>query len=137
MKGQHKGPSVGPRDYTGSGEAGDYPRYGAGSRDMNTLQAAGGLREEPRQLRARARMPRSYQRSDQRIREEICERLADNDRLDATDVSVEVSSGRVVLEGSVPERRMKYMIEDTAAECLGTNEVENRIRIAQPQAGAQ
>lgn len=135
----------GPRDYTGSNEAGGYPRTGAGSGGADMPHGWGGTRyggesegarqaaffmEDPAQMRARSRMPRSYKRSDDRIREDICERLAADPRLDASDVSVQVRDGAVVLEGSVPERRMKYIIEDIAAECIRANDVDNHITVA-------
>lgn len=37
--------------------------------------------------------------------------------------------GKVTLEGTVPERRMKLAIEDIAADCYGVTEVEKRIRV--------
>jgi osmotically-inducible protein OsmY len=35
----------------------------------------------------------------------------------------------VVLEGTVPERRMKHAIEDLADACPGIQDIENRIRV--------
>ncbi|WP_211166110.1 BON domain-containing protein [Azoarcus sp. TTM-91] len=78
--------------------------------------------------------PRGYVRSDERIREFICERLAQHHRLDVSDVGVEVSNGCVTLEGTVPERSMKYAIEETADNCWGVRDVENHIRVA-PRGG--
>jgi len=77
----------------------------------------------------RGRGPKGYERSDERLREDICERLIWNDDIDASEVSVEVRSGIVVLEGAVPERKMKHAIEDLADACLGVKEIENRIRV--------
>lgn len=74
--------------------------------------------------------PRGYTRSDERIREFICERLAQHRQLDVSDVSVAVSDGCVTLEGTVPERHMKHVIEDTADHCWGVKDVENHIRVA-------
>jgi hypothetical protein len=142
MHGQYKGRGPGPRDYTGSNEVGNHPHTGAGSGGAYPSGAGGSrhgrlseadrqaayLAEDPRRAHARS-LPRHYRRSDERVREEICERLADDVRLDVTDVSVDVKAGRVTLEGTVPERRMKYLVEDTAAECLGANDVENRIGV--------
>ena len=145
MSDQEKGRGRGPRDYTGSNEAGGYPHTGAGSGGSEALHGAGGTRhggesegarqaayfmQEPASVRARSRMPRSYRRSDERVREDICEQLAADPRIDAADVSVAVREGRVVLEGTVPERRMRYVIEDIAAACLHANDVENRIGVA-------
>lgn len=74
--------------------------------------------------------PKGYRRSDERIREDICERLWDEPRIDVGDVSVAVQDGVVTLEGSVPERRMKHVIEDIAAGCRGVEEVENRVHVS-------
>jgi osmotically-inducible protein OsmY len=73
--------------------------------------------------------PKGYQRPDERIREDICERLWHESHLDVSEVSVEVEKGDVKLEGTVPHRHMKHRIEDIAAGCAGVNDVENRIRV--------
>lgn len=75
------------------------------------------------------RGPRGYQRSDERIMEDIAERLMREDSVDVRDVELHVSGGHVTLEGTVPERRMRYAIEDIAAECAGVRDVDNRIRV--------
>jgi osmotically-inducible protein OsmY len=88
-------------------------------------------------MRAR---PRADRRSDERIREDICERLAQpvecldvsdlaNERLDVSDVRVSVAGGKVTLEGTVPERRMKHEIEELVDACPGVQDIENRIRV--------
>jgi osmotically-inducible protein OsmY len=77
---------------------------------------------------------------DERIREEICERLSRpfgrfdaselaDERLDASDVTVTVDGGKVTLEGTVPERRMKHYIEDLVDACPGVQDIDNRIRV--------
>lgn len=73
--------------------------------------------------------PKGYKRSDERIHEDICERLIDSDHVDCGDVSVEVKDGTVTLEGTVPDRYMKYEIEDIADSCSGVRDVENNIRV--------
>jgi hypothetical protein len=73
--------------------------------------------------------PKGYRRADDRIREDICESLIAATHLDASDVSVDVKAGVVVLEGIVPERRMKHAIEDITASCRGVTDVQNRIRV--------
>lgn len=79
--------------------------------------------------------PRGYNRSDERIREYICERLARHHVLEVSDVEVSVQQGHVSLDGTVPERYMKHIIEDTADGCWGVSDVDNRIRVA-PRPGA-
>lgn len=76
------------------------------------------------------RGPKGYQRSDERIREEICERLTRDDFIDASEVTVEVKERKVILSGTVPERNMKHAIEDIADHCSGVQDVENQIRVA-------
>lgn len=77
------------------------------------------------------RGPKGYTRTDDRIREDICERLmACWPRIDASEVSVAVKEGVVTFEGTVPDRRMKHAIEDLAERCVGVGDVENRVRVA-------
>jgi hypothetical protein len=80
--------------------------------------------------------PKNYTRSDERIREFICERLTQEQQADVSEVSVEVQNGRVTLEGTVPERQMKYAIEDVVDRCWGVQDVENYLRV-QPRQGQQ
>jgi BON domain len=77
----------------------------------------------------RRRGPKGYKRSDDRIREDICEHLMDIGDIDASDVEVHVRDATVVLEGTVPERRQKFDIEDIAAATLGVTDVENHLRV--------
>ncbi|OZI63798.1 BON domain-containing protein [Bordetella genomosp. 1] len=73
--------------------------------------------------------PRGYVRSDERVREFVCERLATSG-LDVSDVSVEVADGAVTLEGTVADRRVKHRVEDCVDSCIGVKDVDNRIRVA-------
>ncbi|HZX32881.1 MAG TPA: BON domain-containing protein [Rhodocyclaceae bacterium] len=102
---------------SGGQPSGGYGSYGA--YQVGTMPAQGRT----------PRAPKDYQRSDERIRELICENLAHHPGLDASEVSVQVSQGRVSLEGTVPMRRMKHEIEDVADACWGVKDVENRIRV--------
>ncbi|WER48652.1 BON domain-containing protein [Cupriavidus sp. WKF15] len=73
--------------------------------------------------------PKGYRRPDERVREDVCERLATNPYVDVSDVSVEVSNGVVMLEGTVMARREKYVIEEIAEAVFGVTDVENRLRV--------
>ena len=77
----------------------------------------------------RGRGPKGYTRSDERIMETLCERLADDDDVDASDISVEVRDGVATLTGTVSHRWMKHRAEDLAEACSGVKDVENRIRV--------
>jgi len=73
--------------------------------------------------------PKGYVRSDERIREEVCERLSRSGRLDVSDVEVKVDQGIVTLTGTVPNRQQKYLLEDVADDVLGVQDVHNQVRI--------
>jgi hypothetical protein len=73
--------------------------------------------------------PQSYTRADERIREDICDRLTDDDEVDARYVNVTVDHGVVMLEGSVTDRAMKYDAEECSWAVSGVKDVDNRIRV--------
>ena len=77
------------------------------------------------------RGPRGYQRSDDRIREDICDRLTHHGDIDATDIRVTVSSGNVTLDGSVDSRHGKRLAEDVAESVSGVRDVTNHIKTEQ------
>ncbi|WP_338865691.1 BON domain-containing protein [Myxococcus stipitatus] len=78
--------------------------------------------------RTQGRGPRGYQRADDRIRADICDRLM-QDWMDASDAEVEVREGVVTLRGSVRSRDEKRAIEDAAEAVLGVKEVLNHLRL--------
>jgi len=77
----------------------------------------------------RGKGPRGYQRSDERIREDVCDRLADDDMLDASEIEVDVNGSEVILSGTVLSREAKRHAEDLAESISGVRHVENRIRV--------
>ena len=79
------------------------------------------------------RGPKDYQRSDERIREEICDRMTDDDNLDASDITIQVKQGEVTLAGAVTDREQKRRAEDMAESISGVREVTNNIRVAREQ----
>jgi osmotically-inducible protein OsmY len=81
----------------------------------------------------RGRGPRNYTRSDDRIKEDVNDRLTDSHFIDASDVDVEVNEGIVILSGSVESRYAKRMAEDIAEQVTGVKDVENRIRVNREQ----
>jgi hypothetical protein len=77
----------------------------------------------------RGRGPRDYVRSDERIADDVIDRLTDDERIDASEVLVMVEGGVVTLTGNVPERAMKHRAEDLAADAHGVRDVRNEIRV--------
>ena len=78
--------------------------------------------------RGPVRPPRGYQRADDRIREDVCERLMEGP-VDVGNVEVTVSNGEVTLSGTVEERWQKRAIEDLAGNVRGVHDVHNRVRV--------
>lgn len=85
----------------------------------------------------RGRGPRGYVRSDERILDDIHERLCDDPIVDATDIEVHCDQGRVVLDGKVPTRWMKHRTEDIVDAVRGTKDIDNRIRVMAEEPVAQ
>jgi hypothetical protein len=75
------------------------------------------------------RGPKDYKRSDDRIREEISDRLTDDHHVDASEVSVQVQNGEVTLTGMVPDREQKRRAEDLAEAVSGVTDVTNHLRV--------
>jgi hypothetical protein len=75
------------------------------------------------------RGPKGYQRSEERIREEINDRLTAHGLVDATDIEVRIQNGEVTLSGFVDSREAKRAAEDCAEDVQGVREVHNHLRI--------
>ena len=73
--------------------------------------------------------PRSYKRRDDRILEDINDRLCDDPYLDASDIEVGVKDGEAILTGTVESREAKRMAADIAENVTGVKNVENRLRV--------
>jgi hypothetical protein len=73
--------------------------------------------------------PKGYQRSDERILEDVSEELSQHGEIDATDIQVTVGMGEVTLEGEVETREQKRLAEDIAEACPGVHEVQNKLHV--------
>ena len=78
--------------------------------------------------------PKGYKRSDDRLREEVCETLAQHPEIDASEVEVSVEESTVLLTGSVPERRMKYLDEAAIEKVWGIEDIVNQIKVSRSPA---
>lgn len=76
----------------------------------------------------RGKGPKGYRRSDERIKEDINDRLSEG-YLDATDITVAVENGEATLSGTVNSRADKRRAEDIAEYVSGVSNVENRLRV--------
>lgn len=77
----------------------------------------------------RGKGPKGYQRSDDRIKDDINDRLSDDPFVDASNIDVTVSNGEVMLTGTVFERSDKRRAEDIAESVSGVRNVEVRLRV--------
>lgn len=73
--------------------------------------------------------PKGYRRSDERIREEVCETLMKHPGIDASQFEVTVRNGTVTLRGSVPDRWMKRASEWVVDEVSGVRDIHNELNI--------
>jgi hypothetical protein len=76
-----------------------------------------------------ARGPKGYTRSDERIKEDISERLWRAGHVDSSEVTVAVENGIVAFAGTVPERWMRHEIENIADSCMGVKDIRNDVRV--------
>lgn len=83
----------------------------------------------------RGRGPKNYQRSDDRICEDVCDRLADDHDVDASNIDVSVSNREVTLAGEVDSKQAKRHAEDCADSCSGVEHVQNNLRVKRAQSG--
>jgi osmotically-inducible protein OsmY len=83
----------------------------------------------------RGKGPSDYRRSEDRIREDICDRLTDDDRVDASNIRVQIENDAVVLSGTVNSRDEKRRAEDLVESISGVRHVENRLRVGGGSSG--
>ena len=119
-------PSYHTQGYTA--DAGYGQGYG-GSGSMDRSSDRSSDRGETRQSH-RGKGPVGWQRSDERIREDANDRLTDDPRVDASNITVTVQSGEVTLNGTVPSRNEKRRAEDLAEAISGVKHVQNNLRVA-------
>ncbi|WP_233208261.1 BON domain-containing protein [Pollutimonas subterranea] len=109
--------------------------YGGNHQGSQGGQQQGWRNERQQHVYGRQRIqPKGYTRSDERIREDVCERLS-HSGLDVSEVSVNVAEAKVTLEGTVKDRRIKHSIEDCAEDCTGVVDVDNRITVQRDETG--
>jgi osmotically-inducible protein OsmY len=128
--GQQSNQGRGYSDYgreTGSGMGhADWNRFGS-ERSYDQQQGQQSWNEQ------RNRWPKSYKRSDERIKDDIHEELIRHGRIDASDVEVQVKDGEVTLTGQVSSRQDKRVAEELAEKVLGVHDVQNQLRVRNQQ----
>jgi len=133
------GQSYGNQRQQGSGQGGDQrlQRISDGDNDRMFGGFSRGHGDEEQMGEHRGKGPKNYTRSDDRIREDVNDRLSDDPRLDASEIEVQVSSCEVTLTGTVNTRDDKRRAEDIAEQISGVKHVQNNLRVQQMGMGAQ
>lgn len=111
----------------GPGQDGEYGRNYGGwyGRGMGRTESM----PEERPPGHRGRGPKGYRRSDERIREDVGDRLTDDPWIDASDIEIEVRDGEVTLRGTVDNRTTRRRAEDLAESISGVRYVQNNLRV--------
>jgi len=143
--GYRSGESYGGRDYDYDRDRYDRGSQGYGNEDRGWWDRASDAvaswfgdedaerrrRMDEQRAHRRGRGPKGYRRSDERIKEDVNDRLSDDYYIDASDVEVAVENSEVTLTGTVKSRTDKRRIEDIAESVSGVTNVENRLRVKQ------
>jgi hypothetical protein len=117
---QHNRKGAAQKRGGGSGYRGSY--YGSDSYESASISYRG-------------RGPKDYVRSDERLREIICEHLTDDPDIDASDIGIEVRNLHVRLTGSIEDRELKQEVEALIERIGGVRGIDNQLRTrsAQPR----
>jgi hypothetical protein len=102
-------------------DRGPFQRLGDKFREMTGMQMRG---------------PKGYKRSDDRVSDEVCERIA-RSGVDAENVEVKVQAGEVTLTGTVRNRQEKWRLEELAEDVFGVQDVHNNLRVSREQQGSR
>ncbi|HKX30395.1 MAG TPA: BON domain-containing protein, partial [Blastocatellia bacterium] len=87
--------------------------------------------DEMRSRSHAGRGPRNYRRSDDRIREDLNERLTEDPYLDASNIEIAVESCVVTMTGTVNSRYEKRRAADLAESISGVTDINNQLRVNQ------
>jgi osmotically-inducible protein OsmY len=127
------GNTYGRRDMSGgsesSGTQGGRGFMDKASDEVSSWFGDEGARRRRERDEHRGRGPKGYARSDDRIKEDVNDRLTDEGSLDASDIEVQVSSREVTLSGEVHSREDKRRAEDIAEMVSGVSHVQNNLRV--------
>jgi osmotically-inducible protein OsmY len=77
----------------------------------------------------RGKGPKGYSRSDDKIRDDINDKLYHDSHVDAGDIDVTVNDGEVTLTGTVDSKDTKRRAEDLAEDVTGVKNVSNNLKV--------
>ncbi len=79
--------------------------------------------------RAHGSAPKGHTRNDERLKEDISERIAHLAHVEASDVEVSVEDGSVTISGTVPDRQMRWDLEQLLDHVHGVKDVVNNLKV--------
>jgi len=120
-------PERGDRDYNYGAD--DVRSSGAAWWDYSRADSRRPHDRSPRRASYVGLGPKGYRRSDQRIHEEVSDRLMTHPDVDASDIEVVVAAGIVTLDGSVEDRHQKRIAEFIAEDVVGVDDVRNQLAV--------
>lgn len=132
---EHSGSSQGGYRRANYGQMGSYGGgggWGGGGWSGSGGGSGGGMGTMPYS----GKSPKGYKRSDERIKEEVCDALMRASHLDPSDIEVTVANGEVTLKGEVCCRNDKRQVEDIAEGVLGVQDVHTNLRIKKNKEGS-
>jgi osmotically-inducible protein OsmY len=130
----------GQGDMSGRSYEGSYGRsnMGQGDGSYGNFGMMGGYQHRTVQRgQHTGRGPKGYQRSDERIKDDVCERLTEHGDIDASDIEVSVANGEVTLQGMVDSRWTKRQAADILDDISGVRDVHNQLKVRQEQQNNQ
>lgn len=122
--------------YFGSGDPSSTSGAPGGYAEANSGEKGSGAYGSPRGRPGedfRGRGPKNYVRTDERLRDDIADRLSADPQIDASDIEIAVQEGRVTLTGTVDRRQTRYRVEDIVDACHGVREIDNQLGIGPAQ----
>lgn len=76
-----------------------------------------------------------YRLSNKKIKENVCDALAQAPNVNCSEIKVSVDDGVVTLKGKVDERRMKRMVKEWIETVAGVNDVQNELHVDSSKRG--
>ncbi len=128
---QHSDERFGQHGGQGQQRSSPYGYGGPGAQQQAGPQSGGGAGHQGGAQRGQhyGKGPKGYQRSDDRIREDVSEHRYHDGDVDASEIEIDVTGGEVTLTGTVSSRAEKRRAEDVAEQCSGVRDVQNRLRV--------
>lgn len=74
--------------------------------------------------------PKNYRRSDESILEHVASLLTWSPDVDASELTIAVKDGNVIIAGTVPDRSMIYLVDDLMEGVHGVKNFDNHVKLS-------